>query len=341
MDYTQETADLIERQCQNVERSDFTLDKPLSEELILKTYDLFNLPRPKNVKWCVDIFDEDFQKSAWSAGSAWSARSAWIAWSARSAGSAGSAWSAWSAGGARSAGSARSARSAGSAGSALDYDFDWYVMEYEYVRNPDKEYPVNDNDRTYLDYCELLMQAKEAGLGYRVEWEDTLYLVSTPLVKINSLNQFHSDNSPAIRWKEGSEFYYLNGVNFPKDLFDKVISGEMPFQDILAIEDIDQRTQAMRFGNVQEFVKHAGGKLLDSQEKYRPDKGIVNYRLYKIPKGKIFTIDAYYILYDDPSTGKEYMSGVEPCKTVAEGMGWKFGIKPKDWQELIPLVTEA
>ena len=41
MEYSQETQNLIDRQCRNVERKDFILDKKLSEELILKTYDLF------------------------------------------------------------------------------------------------------------------------------------------------------------------------------------------------------------------------------------------------------------------------------------------------------------
>ena len=64
MDYSQKTQDLIDRQCRNVERLDFTLDKPLAEELIMKTYDLFNLPRPKKVKWCVDLEDQEFQDNA-------------------------------------------------------------------------------------------------------------------------------------------------------------------------------------------------------------------------------------------------------------------------------------
>ena len=83
MDYSQKTQELIDRQCRNVERLDFELDKPLAEELIMKTYDLFNLPRPKKIKWCIDLLDKDFLKSAWSAWSAWSAGSAG---SARSAG---------------------------------------------------------------------------------------------------------------------------------------------------------------------------------------------------------------------------------------------------------------
>ena len=101
MNYSKETAELIERMCRNVEDKELVVDEDKAQELILQTYDLFNLPRPKKVVWCVDPFDITFEKSARSAGSA---LSAWSAWSARS----------WT---------------------AVDYDFDWYVFEFEYCKN--------------------------------------------------------------------------------------------------------------------------------------------------------------------------------------------------------------
>ncbi|MDQ3159339.1 MAG: hypothetical protein M3P98_04385, partial [bacterium] len=74
MDYSQKTQDLIDRQCRNVERKNFTLHKKKAVEILLKTYDLFALPRPQKIKWAIDIFDKDFARSASSASSARSAR---------------------------------------------------------------------------------------------------------------------------------------------------------------------------------------------------------------------------------------------------------------------------
>ena len=220
MDYSEKTAALIERMCRIVERDDYVLDKEKAEACLLKTYDLFGLERPKKIKWHNDIFDEEYASSA------------------RSARSASSAWSAWS---------ARSAWSASSASSALDYDFDWFTFCYEYLQNPDKAYPPNENDRLYLEYCELLIQANEYGMGYRVEWEDTLHLVPAPLVKIDTQNRFHSDTMPAIRWKDGAAFYYLAGVHFEDALWSKVVSARMTFSEILTIENTEQRLQAMHY----------------------------------------------------------------------------------------------
>ena len=300
MDYSQTTKNLLDRMCRNVEREDFVLDKEKGMECLMQTYDLFGLVRPKKVCWHNDIFDDEWNNTAWSAGSA------------------------------RSAGSVGSARSAGS---ALDYDFDWFVIEYEYCKNrkDNPGYEPNENDEKYLQYSELLMQAKEHGIGYRIEVEDTLHIAPTPIVKINALNQFHSDTDSAIRWKESKEFFYLNGVNFPKELWEKVVSGKMPFRDILAIEDIDQRTQSMRYSDVREFLRHTKAEKLNHSTR--------GNELWEIPQNAgIFSINAYYLIYTDPSTGKEYMSGVAPevgeKGNADEAMGWKFNVTLVEYNSL-------
>ena len=61
----------------------------------------------------------------------------------------------------------------------------------------------------------------------------------------------------------------------------------------------------------------------------------------EISKGDIFTQDAYYVLYDCPSTYRKYMSGVEPCQAVSEAMGWKHYIDPELWKRSVPLLNES
>ncbi len=59
MEYSTKTQELIDRQCRNVERLAFKLEKKKAEECLLKTYDLFGLSRPKNIIWLKDIFDNN------------------------------------------------------------------------------------------------------------------------------------------------------------------------------------------------------------------------------------------------------------------------------------------
>jgi len=329
MDYSKATANLIDRMCKNVEREDFTLDKKRGAEAILKTYDLFDLQRPKKIIWVKDIFDKRFDDaagSAWSAGSAGSARSARSARSAWSAGSAGSARSAGSAGSARSARSAGSAGSARSARSAIDYDFDWYVVEHEYCKNR-KDNPgdkPNENDRKYLKYSELLMQAKEYGVGYRVEWEDTLYLAPTPLVKIDEENRFHSETSPAIRWKGGKELYFWHGTNVSQKIIkypEKLTKKDWMDETNIEIRRCIQEKLGER------FVKLLRGKTIN--------KGI---------RGELIEIDlkddpdkvAHYVKVKDSSTEREYYLRTPPTIIDAdESVAWTFGFESKQYKPIV------
>lgn len=334
MEYSQKTADLIERMCKNVEREDFVLDKEKSEELILKTYDLFGLQRPNKIKWCVDIFDVEFARSARSAMSARStmtaksAISARSAWSTRSLMSAKSAMSAMSTMSTRSAMAARSANSAifamsamsewyaWSAWSALDYDFDLYIFEFEYCENLDVNNPVKQNDVIYLEYCELLMQAKEAGLGYMLEVDDCLYLAPTPLIKINSRNQYHSTSQPAIKWKDGKEFWFYNGVAVnekiilrPEELTLKNIKDE-PNEEV-------KRVMIERMG--ERFTELAQPKILQ-EDKFG--------KLVEIQFENLIMLYANVVC---PSTGREYYLRVP--RTLEDSLNMLRVSKGVTWEE--------
>ncbi len=188
-----------------------------------------------------------------------------------------------------------------------------------------------------------LLEALEAGLGFFFPMRDILILVPTPKFSFNPLTQLHNDKIKAVEWRDGSGYYFLNGVKFPEKLWEQVVSGKMPFEKILAIEDIDQRTQAMKYGDVRQFLKHTNAELIDRHVKKTLDGVEVNHELFKIPKGEVFTTDAYYMIYDCPSTRKVYMSGVtkEVATSVPEAMAWKQSISVEDWLNMIPLVHES
>jgi len=158
---------------------------------------------------------------------------------------------------------------------------------------------------------------------------DKIAIVLTkPKVLVNSEWRLHSDKQMAMQWKDGTGEYFLNGVKFLEELWKEVVSGNMPFEKILAIQDIDQRTQAMRYGDVNKFIEHSKGELLNESKR--------GNKLYKIPKGEIFTEDAYYLIYSCPSTGKVYMSGVPKelveQKDADNAMAWKHFMSKELYQ---------
>jgi hypothetical protein len=208
----------------------------------------------------------------------------------------------------------------------VDYDFDWYVLEYEYCQNPDKDRLPNENDKLYLEYCELLMQAKEYGLGYRVEWGDTLYLISTPLVLIDNQNRFHSLDKPAIRWKEGREFYFIHGVNFNKDLWQKVIKRELPAQEILRLANIEQRYIALKLFGAERLLNELHGELIDKSDRNE---------LYSL-KDLIKDRELKLLKYSCPSTDRVYVKFV-PDKFVKadKAQAWSYSLSLREYQGII------
>jgi phage baseplate assembly protein W len=189
---------------------------------------------------------------------------------------------------------------------------------------------VSDNLQKYADILQ--------DFGYAMYTKETAYVLVKPRLHLNDQGLPHNTRGLAIAWEDGSGIYALNGVIFPKELYEKVTSGNMPFADILAIEDIDQRTQAMRFGNVWDFIKHQNATLIDSHTKDRQDGTPVRYWLYRFPKGDIFADDVDYMIYDDlvPGSTKQYMSGVPTSNTVAEAMAWKHQTTPGHWAIMQP-----
>ncbi|MEK6885215.1 MAG: hypothetical protein AABY22_36625, partial [Nanoarchaeota archaeon] len=215
------------------------------------------------------------------------------------------AWSAWF------AGPARPARP------ALDYDFDYYIYEFEYCENPNEKKP-NENDYKYLEYCELLMQAKEAGLGYRAEFKDTLYLVPTPIVRIDNQNRFHSFTEPAIRWKKGKELYFMHGVNFDYELWNKIVKQNISALEVLKIGNIEQRYVALKVLGPEKLLQDLKAKRIDGKTKRGNE-------LYQIDE--VLETPIKLLKYSCPSTGRVYTKFVPEEFTKAdEAQAWSHNM---------------
>src|SRR3990167_5598425 len=311
MEYHKKTQKLIDEMIALAERKDFELDKEKAQETILKTYDLFDLPRPKEIVWFDDL-TEKFLDSAYSAYRASSASSAFSASSASSASrayrassafSASSAYRASSAFSASSAYSAYSASRASSASSAsrasIDYDFEWFVLVYEYSL---AKQDGNENDEKYLRYCESLLTAKKLGLGYWCDFDDILYLVPVPIISLDSQQRYHSTEKPAIYWKNGEENYYIKGVRFEKDLWQKITKDQLSAKEVFDIKNTEQRRIAYELMDKRKMLDLKDYKVLDEVK----DDGF-GYGMKVIS----FNVDGFsqpfvYFNCYCPTTGREY-----------------------------------
>jgi len=185
---------------------------------------------------------------------------------------------------------------------------------------------------------------------WSVVYFDEISIVSRkPKIKQNQDQRLHSTNSPAVSFIDGYELFYINGISFEKELWEKITSKKITFKEVLDIADVDQRNQALMFVGDEErdkWLEYVKAEIIDTYEKQTINGNPVYYKLYKIPKNEIFSTDVYAMWYTCPSTNKQNFSRVPEFKTVAEAMAWKGSddeniISPEDWKNCIPLLDES
>lgn len=110
-----------------------------------------------------------------------------------------------------------------------------------------------------------------------------------------------------------------------------IAKDELKFDQILAIRDIEQRMVALKRYGVEKVLHDAKAELIEKSKR--------GNELFIIPRSRgIFTVDAYYLKYSCPSTGRLYISGVPPqmgeTKDADACMAWKHGLSKEAYQLL-------
>jgi ribosomal 30S subunit maturation factor RimM len=160
----------------------------------------------------------------------------------------------------------------------------------------------------------------EAGNAYILISKEKLYILPFPEVRLNEKKQLHNLNGYALKFAD-KKTYWIEGVKFNKDLWQKVVDKKMSFKEIMKLENIEQRMVALKMMDAEKLLKESNAKLLDKSER--------GNELYLIEN--VFSQPAYFLKYKCPSTGRVYISGIDP--NVAKKnpnadycQSWKMGI---------------
>jgi len=140
----------------------------------------------------------------------------------------------------------------------------------------------------------------KSGICFTIPLEGICFACPLPKRILRDGSKLHSDTKSAIAW-DGYEQFYLYGIAFDKNLWTKITKKEMPVKDILSMRNIEQRMAAMKTVGMSYLLKELDAELLDTQ------KGV---SLYLVKNA--FSQHAYFLKYFCPSTGREYMSGIDP-----------------------------
>lgn len=346
MKYSQKTSELLARIKKVAIRQEFVLEKQKIKKLVKESYCFFNLEIPEIV-WCKDITDKRFLEAMkattktigdiWTtrvmkaAGDAWDAGAAKVAWdriiiepteveqsaeSAKNARDAGMALGAWATGATFLVWLwAKSTRYAWGAKiekfiveklswTATDCDRQEFIFSYEFSQAN----KIKDEDKKFNDAQELFLQLKESGAGYWAEQGSKIYICPNPIIRLNSLLQYHSEIKPAIEWKNGLKLYFLFDVNFFEDLWKKVVNKTITPEEIFALQNKEQKSAAMRIYGYKNLVKDA--KILsecDILQNNKPTKyQVLEYDL------KDDDVPARFVKVKDWSSEQEYLLRTDP-----------------------------
>ena len=164
-------------------------------------------------------------------------------------------------------------------------------------------------------------------VSFIIPYEGIAFVSETPKISWEE-GKLHNTEGKAVEYADGYGLYSLFGVNFDEKLFKKVTSKKVTLKTIFSIENMEQRMAGLKLVGVE--------KLLKSKHSTKLDKSDRGNTLYKIEY--VFDQTAYYLHYKCPSTGRVYVSGIDPEVGVGgdadECMGWKFGLSKEEYQSL-------
>jgi hypothetical protein len=124
-------------------------------------------------------------------------------------------------------------------------------------------------------------------------------------VRQDDESRLHCDQGSAIKWRDGFELFFLDGVELAQELHSQIISQQMSFDQILKIEDSDVRAVALKYN--KEAIIRSGAELIDEH----PTAG----ELFLIEGKQINQIlderKLYFLRMKCP-TGRTFVEAVEP-----------------------------
>ena len=171
----------------------------------------------------------------------------------------------------------------------------------------------------------MFLQLKEAGLGYWVEHDEKLYAATNPIIQLDSKFRYHSTEKAAIKFSDNYQFFYIHGIRFEKELWEKVKEKRLTAKQILQLENIGQRYIALMLYEPKRLLEELDAKLISKTKRNEL------YSIGSILRNK----DLKLLKYLCPSTNREYVKFVPDNFIDAdEAQAWSFQIKKEEYEIL-------
>ena len=184
-----------------------------------------------------------------------------------------------------------------------------------------------------MDVCglELSKDITERYLAYRnvqtsigYWWPNKNFVIvsnSPEFIKTNPQGKLHSENSMAIKYRDGWGLYMLNGIKVPKYLV-MTDSDKLDIGFFIKEKNADVRAEFIRKYGIERMVSL--GKSIQKLTDYTDDW--FNQSEYElINMGGIYGINyAPHLKMKNLTTGIYHLEGVHPdCKTIEHALNWR------------------
>lgn len=161
-------------------------------------------------------------------------------------------------------------------GTCSDYGF---IAFYEFFET------LRDKDGKPLVYNETFVEMRSMLLGgvYDMVQLDEACIVSTipDTAILDDRERMHSELGPALAWSDGYKVHLLEGVYFPYDLWHSITSKTITPSEIMALDNQEQKTVAMRCYGWDRMLKDTNAKVIDKQLVYiKPEQYVSIDREY-------------------------------------------------------------
>lgn len=155
--------------------------------------------------------------------------------------------------------------------------------------------------------------------------KDAAVVVRRPtFIKFNNSMFLHSEDGPAVQWRDGHKVYCLNGILVPEKVVITPASQLDPIF-ILKVRNAEARMEVVKKIGIDKLITALKGRLIDTWKGYELIQ-------LSIPDMVIVPL---YLKMTNPSTGALHFEGVPPeITSCREALSWRIGGEAWDPQQL-------
>ena len=171
----------------------------------------------------------------------------------------------------------------------------------------------------------MVIKAKELGVGYFCDYEDTLYLVSAPIIYCNEQGQYHNEKRPAISWGKHEELYYIEGVKLDKEWHTKIVKDKLTPDEVFAIDNAEHRRIAYKYMDKSKLTQLPDYRVIDEKKDSQGNTmRVLSFTVQNMDK----PIRMYNCIC--PTTKREYFLGTDKdtCEDAKDDL---YGLSNVEW----------